>query len=395
MNWLISVLVLAAAEPQDVQLKSGAGLTREASLDSPAESAPFVDDAFVDRAVRSFKTRSTSERGRILTAVRAAVAAIDDPYLVSLRPFADRARQGLRSKIGRLPWKDPAAAEASGDAPLYEDLPFPVANVYRFGFRSIVPADPEVRSRRKQPAVASDDEQLRALLRGFPPDLDLIVAGLMSALDNDPAADRFACFLECWRNGDESFYRALDRTSGTQGSVFFFDAMLDDYLRGFVPRSHRDAKLLRSNDAAHDAVHTAFLGYRQYRAFREAVAMALVLPPSVGLPAVLARYEAPAGEGLYNLREQIDILLRIHGQDVNEIIAGVTSKAPPLPDHLWTEAYSPFAGFREFYRPSLEETEELDGDSEGLLADQHRRRSKVAVRIAQAARSTLAAAGID
>lgn len=396
MNWLIGLLVLSAAGPQGIQLSKGPGSHREASLSAPKDSTSFVDDAFVDRAVSAFKARPASERARILGAALAAVEAIDDPYTASLRSFATRARPDAKSTIGKLPWKDAVAAEASGDAPLYENLPFPASNQYRFGFRTVVPVAAGRKGHQSKPAVAPDHEQLRALLRGFPADTDLVLAGVMRALDNDRAADRFACFLECWRDGDDSFYRALDRTAGTQGSVFFFDAMLDDYLRSFVPASHRDGKeLRRSNDAAHDAVHTAFLGYRQYRGFREAIAMALVLPPSVGLPGVLSRYESAQQAGEYNLREQVDILLRIHGQDIGKVVAGVTATAPPLPEHLWTEAYSPFPAFSEFYHSSLQETEAMDGDSDALLADQHERRNKIAARIAKAARAALAANGVQ
>ena len=37
--------------------------------------------------------------------------------------------------------------------------------------------------------------------------------------------------LETWRNGSESFYHALDRTAGTEESVFFYDAMLGDFIK--------------------------------------------------------------------------------------------------------------------------------------------------------------------
>src|SRR6185503_21020214 len=97
-------------------------------------------------------------------------------------------------------------------------------------------------------------------------------------------------FLHAWRNGDESFYEALDRTAGTKDAVFFYDAMLSDFRTQF---GSGDAghTLGRGLQVAHDALHDAFLAYRQYRGFREAVAWSLVLPPGRALPKRLQRYE--------------------------------------------------------------------------------------------------------
>lgn len=177
---------------------------REATLTEPDNAAgAAVDDAFLARVLLAFQDKSAPERARILKSVRAAVDGLADPYLDSLRPFAKVAPQDAKSRIGKLPWKDPGAAEDAGDGPLYAELPFPVRNHYRFGFRSIIPVVQEgtkARDKPRFPAAAPDDEQLRAMLLGFPPDLDLILAGLLRALDNDRAADRYACFLECWRN---------------------------------------------------------------------------------------------------------------------------------------------------------------------------------------------------
>jgi hypothetical protein len=114
-----------------------------------------------------------------------------------------------------------------------------------------------------------------------------------------------AAFLQSWRNGDESFYEGLDRTAGTKDSVFFFDAMLGDF-RGLFAGGASDggATLPGGPQQAHDALHDAFLAYRQYRGFREAVAHALVLPPDVPLPARLHRYEERVAGG-YSLRQQV------------------------------------------------------------------------------------------
>ena len=82
--------------------------------------------------------------------------------------------------------------------------------------------------------------ELRALLRGFLPDQDLALASMLRELDHDRGADEFSSVLEEWRDGDESFYRALDRTAGTQDSVFFYDAMLGDFIARCVPEDSAD-----------------------------------------------------------------------------------------------------------------------------------------------------------
>ena len=111
---------------------------------------------------------------------------------------------------------------------------------------------------------------------------DRALARLMYQLDTDTRADQFAAFLHAWRNGEESFYEALDRTAGTKDAVFFYDAMLGDFRQQFGGGGA--PAMGRGLQQAHDDLHDAFLAYRQYRGFREAVAWSLVLPPGRALP---------------------------------------------------------------------------------------------------------------
>jgi hypothetical protein len=120
-----------------------------------------------------------------------------------------------------------------------------------------------------------DATPLRQALQGCVPDGDRALAGLLQRLDADPRADTFAAFLQSWRNEDESFYEALDRTAGTEQSVFFFDVMLDDFHAQFSGAGH-GVSLGSGKQREHDALHDAFLAYRQYRGFREAVAFSLM-----------------------------------------------------------------------------------------------------------------------
>ncbi|MCB9876500.1 MAG: hypothetical protein H6835_02770 [Planctomycetes bacterium] len=196
-------------------------------------------------------------------------------------------------------------------------------------------------------ATAFDPTPVHHALLGAVPDADLALAALMMQLDRDASGDEFATFLQIWRNGDESFYEALDRTAGTADSVFFFDVMLDDF-RGRFGRGKGEAKLPGGLQAAHDALHQAFLAYRQYRGFREAVAWSLVLPVDAPLPARLARYEADVPGG-YSLRQQVLMAAAALDHDLVALCDKIAASAPPLPQPVWSGDHDPYPAWTALF----------------------------------------------
>ncbi|MBZ0152560.1 MAG: hypothetical protein K8J09_13625 [Planctomycetes bacterium] len=226
---------------------------------------------------------------------------------------------------------------------------------------------------KKAPKVPFDPTPMHQALLGCVPDADLALAALLRRLDADPRGDTFAVFLQVWRNGKESFYEALDRTAGTPDSVFFFDVMLGDF-RGQFARGADGKKLPGGLQQAHDALHAAFLAYRQYRGFREAIAWSLVLPVDAPLPPRLARYEAAAPGG-YSLRQQVLMVDLMLGHDIDALVKAVLDEAPQLPQPIWDGGHDPYAAWTPFFTGLLPKMIERAGSSDALLEQaQHERR---------------------
>jgi hypothetical protein len=158
-------------------------------------------------------------------------------------------------------------------------------------------------------------------------------------------ADKLALFLESWRNGQESFYRALDRSAGTKEAVFYFDAMLGEFQARFAPKGTPGGEELKSLKQLHDALHDAFLVYRQYRAMREAAACSAVLPSRSGCRGASQRYDT-SKEG-YALRDDLLILAELDGHDPLPGLRMIHETMTALPAPLWStqgkyEALQPF-----------------------------------------------------
>lgn len=273
--------------------------------------------------------------------------SIDTKATAHTRPFPVRSA------------KDHAPPPASRIAPL------PLAVQYHSGTGLVEPVAPP-KGHRADPGREAAEHALRLALLGARPDADRVLAALLRDLDTDRSADRFAAFLESWKNGDETFYEALDRTAGTQDSVFFYDAMLHEYTGAFA--KGKDGKVvLRSLQAAHDALHDSFLAYRQYRAFREAIAWSLVLPPDLPLPEPLRRYEAPV-EGAFSLRQQVRMLYAVHGGDPREVVRLVTAHADPLPEPLWSAKYDPYAKWNAAFAAALPTMTERAGNTDAFAS---------------------------
>lgn len=298
----------------------------------------------IDTALEAFGKQSARTQKTTLAAVRAAVDAVENDYLRSVRVcIAEGKRLVSKSKL-----KSRRKRRRSDEVPRWrQQLSFPVGHEYAFGIAKAFKVEPTGKRTSTSRRAASDRRaSLAAMLKGHLPDLDQALAAILHRLDGDRSADQFSRLLESWRYGPESFYDALDRTAGTDRSVFFYDAMLDDFILRCVPKRHADYRALRSSlQQAHDALHTAFLTYRQYRAFREAAALSLLLPPGTELPASLSRYDDAAGS-MYSTREQLSMLLCAAKQDIVAVITGITKSAKALPRSLWDENYDPFPAFQ-------------------------------------------------
>jgi hypothetical protein len=280
--------------------------------------------------------------------------------------------------------------------------------VYLFGVGAIAPRDgkpaapaqkpgkPAARPAAKPgaaapaPPHACDGAPLHQALLGVVPDADRALAELERRLDSDTGADEFAAFLQTWRNDDESFYEALDRTAGTKDSVFFFDAMLSDFRAQFG--SGKGAAALGGGlQVAHDALHDAFLAYRQYRGFREAVAWSLVLPPDAPLPLRLQRYEAKAA-GAYSLRQQVTLVAAALDHDLDRLVATILETAPRLPRPVWCDAYDPYPAWTATFQSLLPRMIDAAGSSDEFLARTEAARRELATSLATNAAAHVARA---
>lgn len=251
-------------------------------------------------------------------------------------------------------------------------------------------AEPAAEPAEPTPTIEADLVDLQQALLGCLPGSDRALAALQQQLDGDLRGDAYAAFLHSWRNGQETFYEALDRTAGTKDSVFFFDAMLDDF-RGQFGGGHGDAKLQGGLQAAHDALQDAFLAYRQYRGFREAVAWSLVLPPDLPLPLRLRRYEeAPTGS--YSLRQQVVMVAAAMDHDLAAFCKAIAESAPALPEPIWGGGYDPYPAWNALFRGKLDAMIDRAGSSDTFLQQAQDERRDLAAKVAAAAQQAIAAA---
>ena len=342
--------------------------------------------------VKAFLKRSKPAQQKLVDDLARQLAAIDSPWLRRVQALTENGRRLADVKVTGLAQHAARAPEASP----FAELPVAIRTEYLWGHRAVRRADKRV------PLVAASGtekltlplenpvEDLLAMVRGLPPDLDLALAGALADLDQVTTADKFALFLESWRNGPESFYRALDRTAGTPQSVFFFDAMLAEFQGRFAPKGGS----LKSLKQLHDALHDAFLAYRQYRAMREAAACATVLPEHVRLPACLSRYDSQKTD--YGLRDDLLILAQIDKHDPLAGLQLINTTTAPLPEPLWAtggkyDALVPFqTTFAERLEQALDAAKEGETvSSDGMRAAQIAERAAVSAKIAEVARQAL------
>jgi hypothetical protein len=310
-----------------------------------------------------------------------------DPHADALRAFAAEADAPAkpRAKVGAVQRPKRTLEYPREADPLHRRVD------YVFGVGTLQPRGAAPTSGGKaKPAdgKAADPVVLRQALAGLVPDADKALAALLRRLDVDLAGDDFAAFLHGWRNGDESFYEALDRTAGTEDSVFFYDVMLGDFRVHF---GKGDAKVNASLQRAHDALHDAFLAYRQYRGFREAVAWSLALPPDVALPTRLARYEEKAAGG-YSLREQVAMAAAAMDHDLGALVDAIAKDAPPLPQPVWAAAYDPYPAWTARFQALQAGMIERAGSTDAFLAKALADRRALAADLRARAAAALAAA---
>ncbi|HZN38251.1 MAG TPA: hypothetical protein VFD82_05575 [Planctomycetota bacterium] len=320
-----------------------------------------------------------------LVAAKIAKELPESALLRSLRACVEKSTEPHAERCKRF-------AERHGKRVLYEapDTAMPHAVRYAFGLGVIERLQRSTATNPKAEAAEHAAEDLavsvhQALL-GIAPGADRALARLMYKLDTDTRADEFAAFLHAWRNGDESFYEALDRTAGTKDSVFFYDAMLGDFRSQFGGGDGAPA-MGRGLKAAHDDLHDAFLAYRQYRGFREAVAWSLVLPPGRAMPKRLQRYETDV-PGAYSLRQQVVMVCDLFDGDVERVIDEIVRSAPALPEPVWKGTYDPYPAWSTVFNTQLPRMIEASSTSDEFLARAVARRTEEAnaiIAIAQAA----------
>ncbi|MEZ5966206.1 MAG: hypothetical protein R3F56_20385 [Planctomycetota bacterium] len=314
-------------------------------------------------------------------------AGLSIPWFDSLRSRQRDAAANREPRADRLAVR---AAKKTRGVP--DAAALPTTARYVFGVGVVEPIPSLSKASKDALALAANRAAVESALAGILPGSDHALADLLRRLDTDTSADRFAAFLEAWRNGDESFYQALDRTAGTAESVFFYDAMLSDFVNQFVPKHGGEAtsKVRGDLQTAHDALHDAFLAYRQYRAFREAVALSLVLPPDRPLPARLRRYEEPVA-GAYSLREQVQMVLAVEEFDVAKVSDAIGRSAPALPQPLWSASYDPFPAWTAIFDAHMPRMIEAAGNTDAHLARTRARMQEWAQQVAEIAHAALLA----
>lgn len=349
--------------------------------------------------LQGFLKRPKESQQKLLGELKRQVAGIESPWLGRVRELTDSATKLLAVKAQGISKLAPHHEEPSP----FCAMPFAFRTEYLWGHRAVRALEsrtPLVARFGKESLVlpfANAPEDLLAMLRGLPPDLDLALAGAMAALDQSSAVDKFALFLESWRNGQESFYRALDRSAGTKEAVFYFDAMLGEFQARFAPKGTPGAEQLKSLKQLHDALHDAFLVYRQYRGLREAAACVAVFPPSLRLPKCLERYDSQRVG--YALRDDLLILARIDGQDPLPGLRMIADSAGPLPSPLWSTQgkYDALLPFQKAFEGRLARTIENGGEntnisSDAMLAAEVADRQRTATKVTELAHAALSGA---
>lgn len=377
-------------------------LTTNSSLTAEAMIERAIDD-FTDR--RRGKTSKSIERDwqQIVEALTERIPDIDpNSGEASVRWSSIRA---LANQLGDAP--KPAAKEGrgkkvKGDTDSEASVAGSTALAYRFGYRDFVAVDPKhdktlAKQIKRGKEITLDtipvDLRLRYLLNGCIPETGLALCAIEQQLDVHATYDDYARFLEDWRNtdknGDESFYEALDRTAGTDDAVFFYDSMLSDFVQRFAKTEAKGWSL----EEQHGKLHQAFLATRQYRGFVEAVAHSLALPASLSFPTRLARYDYDSVPGgMYSLRHQVDILIGRHGGDVAAVVDECRmflGDNPPSPV-IW-DTYPLAARFVDHFQAEIPKIVAGGRSTDQIAAEVHDESARIADAVRYASMEVLGA----
>ncbi|MEE3215596.1 MAG: hypothetical protein VX259_08505, partial [Pseudomonadota bacterium] len=273
----------------------------------------------------------------------------------SLKVFSTRAEKSGKPRykpfrVGKGYAKSETARRTS--SALVDQVPFRSKFEYRWAYGEIGEHEinyPGKRLSRQKRRCRDLQAELEDLCNGYPLDAGRALAGIMRDLDNERSADQHAVFLNSWKNGSETFYQALARTSGTDDGIFCYDAMLSDWVRRCIGKRHPEYKLMvRSLDSTQRAFYQMAATYRSYRGLREMVALSLVLPSDQRLPERLARlYEDNAGTG-YSTRDNIILLLAAHDGDVDATVRTILNRLQAMPSDTWHDG-SDFQPVRGIY----------------------------------------------
>ncbi|MFK7739981.1 MAG: hypothetical protein AB8H80_06620 [Planctomycetota bacterium] len=338
---------------------------------NPVAGNPPAGDAaaameFSRSVVEATQGKSKRAQSALVTELQVVSSELAGSHFVGVAAAVERGEQRLKQSLTSRRGKSGKIKRSKGGSGKSDlngwELPSSVA--YEFGCETVRRAS----KKRRDQQELEREVPVRLASLGMLPRSDYAFVELLARLDSDRSADEFAVFLESWRNGDESFYQALDRTAGTSDSVFFYDAMLGDFVETFARgRSDASKAVRKSLDASHDALHAAFLTYRQYRAFREAVALSLLLPPDVPLPARLRRYEEK--QSGYSLREQVWMVLAVHDGDPVAVVDTVAKTAAALPAPLWSNTYDPSVAWtHSVFDPAMQKMLAVAASTDEFLA---------------------------
>jgi len=345
---LVACVAAAPTARIAAQVAKPAGSVRAAG-----RTTAEIDDALLTEALARFGKLRERQQNKVLSSVRAAVQRLDDPYLRSIRQMAERSETSSKPRhkalrVSKRYARSETARHAS--SALVDQVPFRSHCAYRWAYGDIGSHEilyPGKRLSKQKRRSRDLQSELEDLCNGYPADAGRALAGIMRELDNERSADRHAVFLNSWKNGDETFYQALARTSGTNEEVFCYDVMLSEWVRRCVGKKHADYKLMiRSMDATQRAFYQMAATYRSYRGLREMVALSLLLPSDQRLPERLARlYEDNAGTG-YSTRDNIILLLAAHDGDVDATVKTIVSNLQAMPADAWRagSSYQPVRG---------------------------------------------------
>gem|GEM_PF-4694717 len=346
----------------------------------------FPSTEFIEKKIRWFRKLPQGKRTKLLLKLRRAATKVEDPYLNQLRNWASLARK--KNGASHLPAlkkkkKKKAKKKSSGrPRPKYDpfqELPFPYCFRYVFGKRRVEPFEPSwkqwkprtsgEKALKARLSLEADEFALRALLRGYPPYLDLSLAGLLKDLDQDHRLDRFAFFLETYSKESFDFYQAMDETSRNEQSLFYYDSMILAWIRYCFKDQPALQKQLRKKSMAElrSTLFKSFISYRRYRGLREALALSLLLRPEDSFPENLERYDPKNPGDQYFTREESLMLLGLKDFKIAPFLQEIKKGLPKIQFPLFAHPNKQIQAVNTAYDRNMEKISRLRGTTDQYL----------------------------